>query len=67
MELAERGNIAKKYQTKSIVLQKGQKISTVGFKDSIAKIKKMKGGYGYLLSQKKKYIDQGYIVLNTNL
>lgn len=67
MELAERGNIVKKYQTKAIVIEKNGEIQTVTFKGnpSISKIKKG-GGLHVLIKTRDKYIAQGYNVLNTN-
>lgn len=67
LELAENMNIVKKHQTKSLVLKKGHELSTVTFKHSIAKLKKVPNTLRLLKEKVEHYKGEGYEVLNTNI
>jgi len=60
-------DVAKRYQSKALVLKKGEVYSKIGFKVSIAQMKKNPAQYLQLQGIIKKEKAKGFEVLNTNL
>jgi hypothetical protein len=67
MDMAEKIGIAKKYQTKNFVLQKGDNLFTQPFNFKITEMKKRKDYKEWLAFKIKDFQKQGYVLLNTNL
>jgi hypothetical protein len=60
-------DVAKRYQSKALVLKKGEEYSKIGFKVSIAQMKKNPAQYFQLQGIIKKEKAKGFEVLNTNI
>ena len=60
-------DVAKRNQSKALVLKKGSEYSKIGLKVSIAQMKKNPAQYLQLQAMVKKEKAEGYKILNTNL
>ena len=66
-ELLSDYDVTKRYQSKALVLKKGNEYSTIGFKTSIAQIKKNPNQLHQLNEIVKREKRKGYTILNTNI